>query len=189
MSSVIGFKQPNATTASRRAAALAEVTGSVQPTMGVAPWKGWTPDIDVAHLGPSAAKSISGLIPRADPGGRGEGLFHFPGFDHIDSTYASSTALGADADTTNYIVGLDFISRRDGNGDETGEWKDTTIAVGRTPGAANCGASFHPLACGRRCRSRARRRCLAGIPRRASPTWPNYSTWQLSRSALPRGQD
>lgn len=133
MPSVLGFSRPSDSASSRRAHQLAERTGAVQPVVGVAPWHGWVPDIDVAHLGPSAAQSIVGLVARPDPQGRGEGLVHFPGFDHIDSTYTGGTGgtgLGDESDgSTRHVVGLEFFSRRNASGAQSGEFDETTVAV------------------------------------------------------------
>ena len=129
MPSILGYSQPNQPTSNFRSQQLSEQNAAVVPVRATAPWMGWTPDIDVAHLGPSAASTIKGLIPRSDPSGRGEVLTHFPGFSHVDSTYASSTELGEDTGSTNYIVGLTFFPRRAANGDVSGEFDDTTIAV------------------------------------------------------------
>ncbi len=132
MPSVIGYKQHNRPAATRRAEDLAQQTGTLHPVVAVAPWHGWVPDIDVAHLGPSAARSVANLIPRTDPSGRGEGLFHFPGFDHLDSTYddtTSGTELGEDVGSSHHIVGLGYFPRRDSDGETRGEFDETTFAI------------------------------------------------------------
>jgi hypothetical protein len=126
--SIIGFRQP---TSARQADELAAINGAVSTLKARAPWQGYLPDLDVAHMGPSSARDIEGLIPRPDDGGLGEVLMHFPGFDHVDSTYdgssASPPALG-DAATTQEIVGLSFFDRVTAAGVVTGEYDQTTVA-------------------------------------------------------------
>ncbi len=127
--SSLGFNQPRTARAVRE---LAEENSRITPVRGQAPWQGFVPDIDVAHLGISAARDIEGLVARGDETGLGEILGKFPGFDHVDSTYAatsSGTELGEGSGNTNHITGLFFFARHTAAGAQTGEFNDMTIAV------------------------------------------------------------
>ena len=137
--SSLGYNQPKSES---RAQAVADVVSAVQPLRAQAPWQGFVPDLDVAHLGASAARDIEGLIPRGDESGLGEVMGKFPGFNHVDSTYAATGTgvLGDHANTTNDITGLFMFARTNGSGLIAGEFDDTTIAItgGNDTTAGSC---------------------------------------------------
>lgn len=137
MPSSVGFNRAEGT---RQAEELANVNARVEPIVGQAPWHGYLPDLDVAHLGANASGDVDGLIPRGDESGLGEILGKFPGYDHVDSTYAATGTgkLGDDAGTQNDITGLIFFSRVNTSGVKVGEFEDTLIAI--TAGDETAGA-------------------------------------------------
>lgn len=64
------------------------------------PWQGFTPDIDVDLLGPTAARTITGLIAKPDIGGQGEVLTADSGYARISSGSAALSDLTANWTTT-----------------------------------------------------------------------------------------
>ena len=109
-------------------------TSAVSTVSARAPWMGYTPDLDVAHVGANHNRTVDNLVPKVDDAGLGEFLGNFPGYDHADSTYGDSSqtgpaGLGDDGDSTQDIVGLFTFSRTNSVGIMAGEYDLTTLAV------------------------------------------------------------
>lgn len=118
----------------------------VTPATAIAapPWQGYVPDLSVAALGPSASKTISGLIPRADDTGLGEVLGAFPGHNHVDPLYAvgGTNPLGlgdAAVDSARDIVGIFDFYRTNATGGVGGEYNRMLMAVTAGDGTADSG--------------------------------------------------
>lgn len=83
-------------TANERAVTKARSLETRVTIQAKGPWKGWTPDIDVDLLDATAARIVTGLIAKPDPGGQGEVLTADNGYARVDGASAALSDLTAD---------------------------------------------------------------------------------------------